>query len=143
LVWPGAVNDGLSLGPFFGSAFELGGVDELELAGDVDDELADTELLDDELGGTELLDDDEELDGTLELEDEELDGTLELEDEELDGTLEVEDDELDDVVGGGAQPDTQKTLCFTSAPLEPSALMVSLTCQPWMGCGSMPERSSV
>jgi hypothetical protein len=107
--------------------------------------------LDDELllGEDELLLDgaleleDEELDDEEELEDEELDGTLELEDEELDGTLELEDEELDDVVGGVAQPDTQKTLCFTSAPLEPSALMVSLTCHPWMGCGSMPERSSV
>jgi hypothetical protein len=40
------------------------------------------------------------------------------------------------VVGGVSQPDTQNTLCFTSAPCEPSALMVSLTCQPCWGCGS-------
>jgi hypothetical protein len=41
------------------------------------------------------------------------------------------------VVGGGAsQPDTQNTLCFTSAPCEPSAWMVSFTCQPCWGCGS-------
>jgi hypothetical protein len=26
-------------------------------------------------------------------------------------------------------------LCLTSAPLEPSALMVSLTCTPWWGDG--------
>jgi hypothetical protein len=38
-----------------------------------------------------------------------------------------------DVVGGVSQPDTQNTWCFTSAPCEPSALMVSLTCQPCWG----------
>src|SRR5829696_5955762 len=32
------------------------------------------------------------------------------------------------VVGPGTQPVTQKTLCLTSAPWDPSALMVSLTC---------------
>ncbi len=40
------------------------------------------------------------------------------------------------VDGGGAQPVTQKTLYFVSAPGEPSAWMVSLTCHPWIGCGS-------
>ena len=40
------------------------------------------------------------------------------------------------VVGGtGTQPVTQKTLCLTSAPWEPSALMVSLTWKPWAGAG--------
>jgi len=83
------------------------------------DDGADEELLldEDEL----LLDgDEEELDDTVELDDDELDGTLEL--DELD-ELEDELDELgvvlvvlDDDVGVGAQPDTQKTLCFTSAP---------------------------
>jgi hypothetical protein len=119
----------------------------------LDDGAPDELLLDeDEL----LLDgDEEELDGTLELEDDdELDGTLELEDDdELDGTLELDDDELDelgvvvlelvDVVGGVSQPVTQKTLCFTSAPLEPSALMVSFTWNPCWGCGLMPVKSSV
>ncbi|MGH9215212.1 MAG: hypothetical protein ACRDZS_03075, partial [Acidimicrobiales bacterium] len=52
------------------------------------------------------------------------------------------------VVGGGvSQPDTQNTLCFTSAPWDPSELMVSLMCQPCWGCGSKPvskaERSYV
>ena len=39
------------------------------------------------------------------------------------------------VVGAGTQPVTQKTLCLTSAPWEPSALMVSLTWKPWVGWG--------
>jgi hypothetical protein len=47
------------------------------------------------------------------------------------------------VVGAGAQPVTQKTLCLTSAPWEPSALMVSLTWKPWLGWGSMPVKSKV
>jgi hypothetical protein len=42
------------------------------------------------------------------------------------------------VVGGVSQPDTQNTLCFTSAPCEPSELTVSFTCQPCWGCGSNP-----
>jgi hypothetical protein len=37
------------------------------------------------------------------------------------------------VVGPGMHAVTQKTLCFTSAPWEPSALMVSLTWKPWLG----------
>ena len=125
----------------------VGALEEAALDGGADDELLDEDEL--------LLDgDDEELDGTLELDDDdELDGTLELDDDELDGTLELEDDdeldelgvvvELVDVVGGVSQPVTQKTLCFTSAPWAPSALMVSLTWNPWMGCGSMPVKSSV
>jgi hypothetical protein len=47
------------------------------------------------------------------------------------------------VVGGVSQPVTQNTLCFTSAPCDPSLLTVSLTCQPCWGCGSKPIRSSV
>ena len=47
------------------------------------------------------------------------------------------------VVGAGAQPVTQKTLCLTSAPWEPSALMVNLTWTLWLGWGSMPLRSRV
>jgi hypothetical protein len=42
---------------------------------------------------------------------------------------------LEDVVFIG-----ENTLCFTSAPCAPSALMVSLTCQPCWGCGSNPSR---
>jgi hypothetical protein len=43
------------------------------------------------------------------------------------------------VVGGGtSQPVTQNTLCFTSAPCEPSLLTVSFTCQPCWGCCSNP-----
>jgi hypothetical protein len=37
------------------------------------------------------------------------------------------------VVGPGMHSVTHKTLCFTSAPREPSALMVSLTWKPWLG----------
>src|SRR5215207_4155076 len=47
------------------------------------------------------------------------------------------------VVGPGPQPVTQKTLCLTSAPWEPSAWMVSLTWTPWLAWGSMPVRSRV
>ena len=47
------------------------------------------------------------------------------------------------VVVGGAQPVTQKTLCLTSAPWEPSALIVSLTWKPCTGCGVMPVKSRV
>jgi hypothetical protein len=47
------------------------------------------------------------------------------------------------VVTGGGQPVTQNTLCLTSAPWEPSALIVSLTWKPWLGCGSIPVKSSV
>ena len=58
--------------------------------------------------------------------------------------LEVEVVELDvEVVGGVTQPVTQKTLCFTSAPCEPSAFTVSLTWNPCCGWGSMPAKSSV
>jgi hypothetical protein len=42
----------------------------------------------------------------------------------------------DDVVGGASQPVTQNTLCFTSAPCEPSAFTVSFTCHPCWGWGS-------
>jgi hypothetical protein len=51
-------------------------------------------------------------------------------------------DELD-VVGVVSQPLTQNTLCFTSAPCAPSALMVSLTCHPCWGCGSNPWRGAL
>lgn len=44
-------------------------------------------------------------------------------------------------VVGPSQPSTQKTLCFVSAPIEPSAFTVSLTCHPCTGCGSKPERA--
>ena len=47
------------------------------------------------------------------------------------------------VVVPAAQPLTQKTLCLVSAPREPSAWIVSLTWNPWLGCGWMPSRSSV
>ena len=47
------------------------------------------------------------------------------------------------VVGAGTQPVDQKTLCLTSAPWEPSALMVSLTWKPWLGWGWMPVKSRV
>jgi hypothetical protein len=47
------------------------------------------------------------------------------------------------VVTGGGQPVTQNTLCLTSAPCEPSALIVSLTWKPWLGCGWIPVKSSV
>ncbi len=47
------------------------------------------------------------------------------------------------VVCSGWQPVTQKTLYLTSAPCEPSALMVSLTWNPWLGWGSMPVKSRV
>ena len=47
------------------------------------------------------------------------------------------------VVPGGWQPVTQKTLCLTSAPLEPSALTVSFTWKPWFGWGSIPVKSRV
>jgi hypothetical protein len=47
------------------------------------------------------------------------------------------------VVGAGTQPVTQKTLCLTSAPWEPSALTVNLTWTPWLGWGWMPVRSRV
>jgi len=42
------------------------------------------------------------------------------------------------VVPGTSQPVTQKTLCLTSAPWEPSAWMVSLTWTPWLAWGSIP-----
>jgi hypothetical protein len=47
------------------------------------------------------------------------------------------------VVTGGGQPVTQNTLYLTSAPCEPSALIVSLTWKPWLGCGWIPVKSSV
>ena len=47
------------------------------------------------------------------------------------------------VVGPGTHPLDQNTLCLTSAPWEPSALMVSLTWKPWLGWGSMPVKSRV
>ena len=47
------------------------------------------------------------------------------------------------VVGLGTQPVTQNTLCLTSAPWEPSALIVSLTWKPCTGCGVMPVKSRV
>jgi hypothetical protein len=48
------------------------------------------------------------------------------------------------VVGGGTlQPFTQKTLCLTSAPCDPSAWIVSLTCQPCTGWGVMPAKADV
>jgi hypothetical protein len=47
------------------------------------------------------------------------------------------------VVTGGGQPVTQNTLYLVSAPWEPSALIVSLTWKPWLGCGSIPVKSSV
>ena len=45
------------------------------------------------------------------------------------------------VVELGPQPVTQNTLCFTSAPWDPSAWMVSLTWKPCTGWGSIPVRS--
>ena len=57
----------------------------------------------------------------------------------------VDDDVVDDVVdvdvevvGGTSHPETQNTLNVVSAPIDPSAWTVSLTCQPCWGCGSMP-----
>jgi len=47
------------------------------------------------------------------------------------------------VVVPAGQPVTQNTLCLTSAPWEPSALTVSFTWKPWLGCGSMVPKSSV
>jgi hypothetical protein len=47
------------------------------------------------------------------------------------------------VVPGGGQPVTQNTLYLVSAPWEPSALIVSLTWKPWLGCGWIPVKSSV
>ncbi|HET6748255.1 MAG TPA: hypothetical protein VFL71_03260 [Actinomycetes bacterium] len=47
------------------------------------------------------------------------------------------------VVVPAGQPVTQKTLCLTSAPREPSALIVSFTWKPWLGWGSMLPKSSV
>jgi hypothetical protein len=47
------------------------------------------------------------------------------------------------VVTGGGQPVTQNTLYLVSAPCEPSALIVSLTWKPWLGCGWIPVKSSV
>ena len=118
----------------------------LEEGLDDDDELL---LDDDEVGVVVLeLDDDEVGVVVLELDDDELDDdevgvvVLELDDEVGVEVLELDDDVVD-VGGGVSQPVTQKTLCLTSAPCEPSALMVSLTCHPWMGCGSMPVKSSV
>ncbi|HKA02748.1 MAG TPA: hypothetical protein VKD67_00420, partial [Acidimicrobiales bacterium] len=120
---------------------------ELEV-GATDDELEDDELLggmllleDGELlGGVLLLDDGELLGGVLLLDDGELLGGVLLLDEELDdvgavvGVVVVElvdvvdDEDVVDVVvvGGVSQPVTQNTLCFVSAPLEPSASTVSL-----------------
>ena len=49
--------------------------------------------------------------------------------------VEVVDDDVE-VVGGASHPVTQNTLCFTSAPCDPSAFTVSFTCQPCWGCGS-------
>jgi hypothetical protein len=59
--------------------------------------------------------------------------------------VDVVDVDVVDVVdvGGVSQPVTQNTLCFTSAPCDPSLLTVSLTCQPCWGCCSKPVRSSV
>jgi hypothetical protein len=57
--------------------------------------------------------------------------------------VEVVELDVDVVVGGVSQPVTQKTLCLTSAPCEPSALIVSLTWNPCCGWGSMPVKSSV
>jgi len=130
----------------------------------LDDELDAGVLLDEELLGGLLLEvddgvllDEELLDGVL------LDGVL-LDGVLLDGVLvdgvlldedvgavvgvvvELEDDVVElevDVVGGVSQPVTQKTLCLTSAPRAPSALMVSLTWNPCCGCGAMPVKSSV
>ena len=54
---------------------------------------------------------------------------------------EVVDDVVDvdvEVVGGTSHPETQNTLNLVSAPIDPSAWTVSLTCQPCCGCGSMP-----
>ena len=121
-------------------------------------------LLDDELLGGLLLDVDEGavdgvlldgvlLDGVL-LDGVLLDGVLDVGvlDEEVGAVvgvvvveLDVEVVELDvDVVGGGvSQPVTQKTLCFTSEPRAPSALIVSLTWNPCCGCGAMPVKSNV
>jgi hypothetical protein len=47
------------------------------------------------------------------------------------------------VAGLGPQPVTQNTLCFTSAPWDPSAWRVSLTWKPCTGWGSIPVRSRV
>jgi len=47
------------------------------------------------------------------------------------------------VVGPGTHPVTQKTLCLTSAPWAPSALIVSFTWKPWFGWGWMPVKSRV
>jgi hypothetical protein len=109
---------------------------------------------------TDVLLEDELLDGMLLLDDELLDGMLLLDDDdELDEDVgavvgvEVVEDEMEVVeldvevveldVGGVSQPVTQKTLCLTSAPRDPSALIVSLTWNPCFGCGSIPVKSSV
>jgi hypothetical protein len=124
----------------FAAALEDGPDDEL------DDGVVVGALLEEELD-----DDDELLDGLLlELDDGAVDGAL-LDDDELDDDvgvvvveLEVEVVELDvEVVGGVTQPVTQKTLCFTSAPCEPSAFTVSLTWNPCCWWGSMPAKSNV
>jgi hypothetical protein len=108
--------------------------------GVVDDGVLDDGVLDDGVLDDGVLDDGVLDDGVLD------DGVLD------DGVLlvgvvvDVEVVELDVdvvVVGGVSQPVTQKTLCFTSAPWEPSALIVSLTWNPCCGCGSMPVKSSV
>jgi hypothetical protein len=118
----------------------------LLLDDEVDDEVLDGMLLDVDDGavdGVLLLDDDDELDddvgavvGVVVVE-------LEVDVGAVVGVVVVELDVDVLVVGGVAQPVTQKTLCLTSAPWEPSALIVSLTWTPCCGCGSMPVTSRV
>jgi hypothetical protein len=126
------------------AALEVGPDDELDdgvetdvlLDEELDELLLDEELDDGSVEGVLLLDDDDELD-------EELGAVVGVvvEDEVDDVEVDVEVVELD--VGGVSQPVTQKTLCLTSAPRDPSALIVSLTWNPCCGCGAMPVKSSV
>jgi hypothetical protein len=86
---------------------------------DVDDEdVVDEDVVDEDVVDEDVVDEDVDDDGT--------------------SLVDVVDEDVvdEEVVGGVSQPVTQNTLCFTSAPCDPVTLMVSLTCQPWLGCCS-------
>jgi hypothetical protein len=84
----------------------------------VDEDVVDEDVVDEDVVDEDVVDEDVDDDGT--------------------SLVDVVDEDVvdEEVVGGVSQPVTQNTLCFTSAPCDPVTLMVSLTCQPWLGCCS-------
>jgi hypothetical protein len=104
----------------------------------VDEDVVDEDVDDDGTSLVDVVDEDVDDDGTslVDVVDEDVVDEDVVDEDVVDEDVVDEDVVDEEVVGGVSQPVTQNTLCFTSAPCDPVTLMVSLTCQPWLGCCS-------